>query len=155
MQKMQRTTRPSIKAISPLIATLILIAIAIVGGVVVYRLFFSSSGTVSQNLQVKIADVHLSSTGAFSVSLKNDGSVLVTTIAACRVSGPALGAVPITCTADFTNFPAAGLQPGQTTSATTDAPGPVTAGLKYTVSITVTGQNGQSYSTSITDVASF
>ena len=65
------------RGISPLIATLILIAITIVGGVVVYRLFFSSSGAISSNVHVVIADVSLSATGGLTLTLKNDGNVAI------------------------------------------------------------------------------
>ncbi len=76
------------RGISPLIAALILIAITIVGGVVVYRLFFSSSGVISSNLHVVITDASLSSIGGLTLTVKNDGNVAITQITSCTVVDP-------------------------------------------------------------------
>ena len=65
------------KAISPLIATLILIAITVVGGVVVYRAFFATSGSVSSNLHVAIQDYSISASAGLSLTIKNDGTTAI------------------------------------------------------------------------------
>jgi flagellin-like protein len=51
-QKLQTENRligKRLKGISPLIATLILIAITIVGGILVYHVFFSTASSISSN----------------------------------------------------------------------------------------------------------
>ena len=72
-----RTSFRAKKAISPLIATLILIAVTIVGGVVVYRAFFAASNTVSSNLHAAIQDTSLSVAGGAALTIKNDGTTAV------------------------------------------------------------------------------
>lgn len=66
------------RAISPLIATLILIAITVVGGVVVYSIFLSTSSTVSTSYHITITSASVSLTGGLSVDVKNDGSLPIT-----------------------------------------------------------------------------
>jgi len=76
------------KAVSPLLATIILIAITVAAGLVIYNLFFSSVGTMSSTLQVDIISCDLVKTASpskvlLSITVKNTGNRPITT---CKVS---------------------------------------------------------------------
>jgi flagellin-like protein len=66
------------RAISPLIATIILIAICVVGGLMVYSIFMSTSSTMSARGQISMEAVDLVKNTAgdatFSITLKNTGN---------------------------------------------------------------------------------
>jgi flagellin-like protein len=66
------------RAISPLIATIILIAICIVGGLLIYSVFMSTSGILSSKAQVSVEAADLVvTTGdhiSFSMVIKNTGN---------------------------------------------------------------------------------
>ena len=68
----------NLKAISPLIATIILVAIAVAGGLLVYALFTSTTGVAATKGQVQIETMDLvkSTDGAviFTMTIKNVGS---------------------------------------------------------------------------------
>ena len=124
------------KAISPLIATLILIAITIVGGVVVYRAFFSTAGTVNSNLHVSIQDVSLSTAGGLAMTVKNDGTTAVDwgTTQSLTIAGPG-GSL---CTS--TALPGSGsLVPGETIALTDTGCTGAISGVTYIVTLMVTG----------------
>src|SRR3990172_10911444 len=95
----RRFRRNEKQAISPLIATLILIAITIVGGIVVYRLFLNTSGILSQNLHATIGDVSLTES-TLTVGIKNDGTftwgVTKVTVNGIDITTMPLGATSIT-----------------------------------------------------------
>jgi len=67
-----------LKGISPLIATLILIAITIVGGILVYHVFFSTASSISTNgnLQIESANIY-SGPNIMVLEIKNTGSIAV------------------------------------------------------------------------------
>jgi flagellin-like protein len=76
------------KAVSPLLATIILIAITVAAGLVIYNLFFSTAGTISSTLQVDIISCDLVKTATpsrvlLSITVKNTGNRPITT---CKVS---------------------------------------------------------------------
>jgi len=66
------------RAISPLIATIILIAICVVGGILVYSIFYSTSGTMAAKGQVSVETIDLvkqtDGTTTFSITIKNTGN---------------------------------------------------------------------------------
>ena len=130
----RRMTRRK-QAISPLIATLILIAITIVGGIVVYRLFLSSGGAISQNLHATIGDVSVTSS-TLTVSVKNDGtfSWVVTDVQIDGPDNPDTGLAP-SLTVDLTDQDV--IEPGKS-SGVIGQVDDVVAGQSYTVSITIT-----------------
>jgi len=69
------------KGISPLIATIILIGICVAGGLLIYNIFFSTTGTITQRGQVEVVTVDLvkSSGGTtFTITIKNTGNKPVT-----------------------------------------------------------------------------
>jgi flagellin-like protein len=124
------------KAISPLIATLILIAITIVGGVVVYRAFFSTAGTVNSNLHVSIQDVSLSTAGGLAMTVKNDGTTAVAwgTAQSLTIAGPggtlcSSSALPSTSS----------LVPGETVAVSDTTCTGAVSGVTYVVTLMVSG----------------
>jgi len=65
------------KGISPLIATVILIAITISAGLVIYSLYFSTFSTVSASLDIQVVSmdiVEASGTMLVSATIKNTGN---------------------------------------------------------------------------------
>jgi len=65
------------RAVSPLLATIILIAITVAAGLVIYNLFFSTAGTVSTVTQVDVMSCDLIKTSAktmLSITVKNSGN---------------------------------------------------------------------------------
>ena len=72
-----------IRAISPLIATIILIAITIVGGLLIYNLFFATSSTASSTSAISVQNIDLVVPGGsgnpqFSITIKNTGNKPIT-----------------------------------------------------------------------------
>lgn len=128
------------KAISPLIATLILIAITIAGGVVVYRLFYTTSNTLNSTVQLQVVEASASQAAGFAFNLKNTGSVTITSI------GVAASGAAWTSCGTFTS-----LAPGQT-YACTGGTG-ITAGSTYVVTFTAGTANSGSASTQFSVVA--
>jgi len=72
------------KAVSPLIAILIAIAITVAGGLVVYQTFFGTAGTIAKTgtIQVVSADyIKYGSSGSqefVSITIKNTGNIRIT-----------------------------------------------------------------------------
>lgn len=125
------------RAISPILATIVLIAITVAGGLLVYNVFFATAGTLSARTQVEIESVNMVKTtsGAtvFSITLQNTGNKFLNSVA-YTVTGDTG-----TLTATLNN-----LQPGQSQSDTKTNPAgfSVTPGKTYPVSITATASDG-------------
>ncbi|HDH45179.1 MAG TPA: hypothetical protein ENG66_07355 [Thermococcus sp.] len=100
----------NLKAISPLIATIILIAIAVAGGLLVYALFTSTTGVAATKGQVQIESMDLvKSTGEdviFTITIKNVGSKPVTELK-ITLNGEDTAVIPLSSDP---------LQPGQSYS---------------------------------------
>jgi flagellin-like protein len=100
------------RAISPLIATIILIAICIVGGLLIYSVFMSTSGILSSKAQVSVeaADLVVTTAGdkSFSMVIKNTGNKPVTELNV-TLNDEAEAEVTL---------PTGGLQPGQSVAYT-------------------------------------
>jgi len=132
------------KAVSPLLATIILIAITVAAGLVIYNLFFSTAGTISQQLNVQITSVDVvktSTTTLVSATIKNTGNKPITscTVTVWGDSGTAtlsLGALDV----------------GQSMSASTTNPSgfSVTVGKAYPVKVDATAADGSTFSKSFT-----
>jgi flagellin-like protein len=117
------------KAISPLISTLILIAIAIAGGLIVYGAMYSWSGTVSSKAQVEVESIDLVKSGStvtFSITVKNAGNKPITELNV-TLNGESS---PYTL-----SLPTGGLAPGQSASHSTSPSGTYVVGNTYTVTI--------------------
>jgi len=137
-----------IRAISPLIATIILIAITIVGGLLIYNLFFATSSTASSTSAISVQNIDLvvpggSGNAQFSITVKNAGN-------------KPIAGYNITIYGDAgskQSLIGSGLniQPGQTFSNQTSIPKTVanfTVGNYYAVNIQVTFSDKTTFSTS-------
>jgi len=133
------------RGVSPLLATIILIAITVAAGLVIYNLFFSTAGTASAQLNIQVQSIDVvktSSTILVSATIKNSGNKPIQT---CTVtvygdySGTAtlnLGAIDV----------------GQTKSQSAANPSgfSVTVGKSYPVTISVMASDGSRLDKSLT-----
>jgi len=132
------------RGVSPLIATIILMAITVGAGLVIYNLFFGTAGTLSAQLNIQIVSVDIVKTSSHtlvSATIKNTGNK---PISSCTVtiygdSGTAtlnLGSIDV----------------GQTksTSATDPSGFTVTAGKTYPVKIAASASDGSTLDKSLT-----
>jgi len=132
------------KGVSPLIATIILMAITVGAGLVIYSLFFGTAGTLSAQLSIQVVSVDIVKTSSHilvSATIKNTGNKLISscTVTIYGDSGTAtlnLGSIDV----------------GQTKSASaTDPSGfTVTAGKTYPVKIAASASDGSALDKSLT-----
>jgi flagellin-like protein len=133
------------RAISPLIATIILIAICVAGGLLVYTIFFSTAGTITSKGQLTVEAVDLVKAAdgtTFSITIKNSGNKPLGTTSALTIKlGGETAAWDVT--ADAKN-----LQPGQSVSyVNSSLAGNYVVGNVYTVVIQATFSDGSTFST--------
>jgi len=132
------------RAVSPLLATIILISITVAGGLVIYNLFLSTAGVMAGQLNIQVVSIDIVKTSTItlvSATIKNSGNKPIT---ACTVtvwgdSGTAalnLGAI----------------EPGQSKSTTATNPTgySVTVGKSYPIRIEVTAGDGSKLDKSMT-----
>jgi flagellin-like protein len=134
------------RAVSPLLATIILIAITVAAGLVIYNVFFSTAGTISAQLNIQIISIDVvkaGSTTLVSATIKNTGNKPITNciVTVWGDSGMAmlnLGAIDV----------------GQSKSQSTTNPAgfSVTVGKVYPVKIDATAAEGSTLSKSLTVV---
>ena len=150
LQTEHRQIGKRLKGISPLIATLILIAITIVGGILVYHVFFSTASSISSNgnIQIESANIY-SGPNIMTLTLKNSGSIAINNV---NVSVYQSGSSsPILSEQNILKAP---LTPGQTISQTFTGPSSgFVSGDTYTIVINAVLSNGASVTTSTTVTA--
>jgi flagellin-like protein len=151
--KIKKSSR---KAISPLLATIILIAITIVGGLVVYSIFTSSAGAAGSQSSVTIVSDQLvlpagTSTATWAITVKNTGNKPIVMMD-IKLSGQGLtnNALPELCLPNSgttliktcSTLPSGNLSPGQSASGSAtidgtgaDYSGTISPGGVYTVTI--------------------
>ncbi|MCW4008778.1 MAG: hypothetical protein NWF09_08860 [Candidatus Bathyarchaeota archaeon] len=128
------------KGISPLIATIILIAICVVGGLLVYSVFMSTSNTMSTKAQVSVEAIDLvkdtDGNAAFSITIKNTGNKPITALSVTLAAENEATLSGVTETTP--------LQPGQTVAyqATSLDGDDYIVGNGYTVVIKATCSDG-------------
>ena len=134
------------KGISPLIATIILIAICVAGGLLIYTVFFSTTGTITAKGQLTVEAIDLvkqtDGAAAFTITIKNSGNR--------PISAPTSYLnVTIKGTEYKVPLPSGGLQPGQSTSflKTFPAPADFVVGSTYTVVIKAKFDDGSTFTT--------
>lgn len=140
------------KGVSPLIATIILIAITVAGGLLIYSMFMSTGAIWGAKGQVSIENIKLvkDSSGAvtFSVTIKNTGNKPVA----------ADGLVIKLAGQDVGLQLSSPLQPGQSTAYVGAAPalpqGDYVIGNSYTVTIQATFTDGSVFTDTMTVVCS-
>jgi flagellin-like protein len=133
------------RAVSPLLATIILIAITVSAGLAVYSLFFSTAGTLSSQLSIQpsVDIVKTSTTTLVSATIKNSGNKPINT---CTVT-----VYGDSGTATLTIIP---IDPGQSKSTSQANPSgfTVTIGKSYPATIVATATDGSTIDKTITVV---
>jgi len=133
------------RAISPLIATIILISICVAGGLLIYSVFFSSAGTLTAKGQVSIESIDLVKDTAgnvvFSLTVKNTGNKPATAI---NVKLAGESEVDILSEAGMSS-----LEPGQSVSYVKSSgfTGTYTSGNSYNVVVKATFSDGSTFTT--------
>jgi flagellin-like protein len=139
----KRTTN---KAISPIIATIILIAITVAFGLVVYGIATGVAGSASSNTQLSVIQATLvqpsSGSASFSMTLKNSGSTPLN-----HLNVNVQGLTGLT-NSSLTMMPQTTLSPGESISVMGTSTASCTVGNTYVIQISATAGNGGSYSTS-------
>ena len=128
------------RAISPLIATIILISICVAGGLLIYSVFFSSAGTLTAKGQVEVESVDLvkdsTGTATFTITIKNTGNKPTKSVTVKLASEKAESITPST------------LEPGQSGTLVLNLEGSeYTAGNSYNVVIKATFSDGSTFTT--------
>lgn len=129
-----------VRGISPLIATLLLIMITIVGGSLVYVAFSSQASSVSGSAEFQVQSldaVKAGGVGVASATVKNVGTVKLTSVT-----------VTIKATTDI-SIDIGSIEPGNTGSGEADASA-LTAGETYPVTITADSVDGSHIEKSMT-----
>ena len=133
------------RAISPLIATIILIAICVVGGLMVYSIFMSTSGTMSAKGQISIEAVDLvkqtDGTTTFSITVKNTGNKPAVSVTV-KLANEAAQNVQVAGENVSDNNP---LQPGQQASLVYSPSGTYIVGNSYNVVIQARFSDGSMF----------
>ena len=142
------------KLISPLIATLILVGVALAGGLLVYGLTFGSFGTLSARGQISIESMDLikdtDGNMVFTITLKNSGNKPVAALDGTHplnITKPAVGTL-------YYVDAGANLQPGHSVAVTLVSPTDLTAtnyviGNSYNVVVTARFSDGSLFSTTV------
>jgi len=129
----------NLKAVSPLIATIILIAITIAGGLLVYALFTSTAGVGSAKAQVQIdtMDLVTSTDGevVFTCTIKNGGNKPTVNVTV-QLNGEAAAYF-------YDTLP---LQPGQTVAFNEAPEEPYIIGNAYLVTVSAEYTDGSTSS---------
>jgi flagellin-like protein len=136
------------RALSPLIATIILIAITVAAGLMIYSMFLSTGSILGAKGQVSVENVKLvkdsGGTVTFVITIKNTGNKPVDANGlTIKLAGQDI-AVSLTSP----------LQPGQSISVVDDAPslpsGDYVIGNTYTVAISAKFTDGSTFSDTVT-----
>jgi len=132
------------KAVSPLLATIILIAITVAAGLVIYNVFFSTAGTIGAQLNIQIVSVDIVKTSAttlVSATVKNTGNK---PISSCTVT--------VYGDSGTASLNLGSMEPGQLKSASAaySSGFTVTVGRSYPVKIEATAADGSTFSKSFT-----
>jgi len=138
------------KAVSPVIATLLLIAIAVAAAIIVYSFVTGLIGGLttggSSNQVALTVSFNSVGGGVVVLSLKNTGSVatsaLPTAIASFKVNGVACGVGAGCPAAAITWAPAGAVTPGSTATATWVPGVDTVSGTTYTISFVVSYASG-------------
>jgi flagellin-like protein len=151
------------KGISPIFATLILIAIAVIAGVVVYMFTSGTLATMTGNTsaaqeKITVQGASISKAGAITVYLEQTGgpAATVNSIIIKDTSGTTVGVITALATGAATPAPSpsplTALTTGTLTTISGSSPSSITVGSSYTLTVT-TKAGGSFLSQQITAVA--
>jgi flagellin-like protein len=145
------------RAVSPLIATIILIAITVSGGLAVYSLFFSTAGTMSSQTSVQVVSCDLvksSSKVLLSITVKNTGNKPITSCQVTVWDGAPTQRGPYNLQVGGSDVSSSNpLDPGAYASVTkteADLGTNYIVGNKYPLEIVATASDGSTFDTSLT-----
>ncbi|MGC8848688.1 MAG: archaellin/type IV pilin N-terminal domain-containing protein [Conexivisphaera sp.] len=132
------------KAISEMLAVIILLALAVVAGVLVYQIFMGKAGVASQNTAISIQSATISgATGVMTITVQNTGS-------------SSINQLTVTVYPSGTSINPSGPQsvsitPGSSWSGTFT--GSFTPGQQYTIVVQATSSTGGSTIATVTVTA--
>jgi len=134
------------RAISPLIATIILVSITIAGGLLIYNIFFSAAGTLMAKGQVEVEAMDLvkdtEGNAVFTITIKNTGNKPVTALSV-TLAGEAEASIDLSGVGG-------NLQPGQSVSHMNDAlAGSYVSGNSYNIVIEASFSDGSTFISTI------
>ncbi|MDP7976686.1 MAG: hypothetical protein RAK25_06110 [TACK group archaeon] len=135
------------KGIGELLAVIIVIAITIVAGLVLYSFVMGKISIFGNSPGLEIENAQITN-GVLIISIKNTGSYAFSSVS--YQIYPSSGLTP---SSGSLSLPASGLQPGQSVAYTNQISGTQT-GSVYTIVITGDYGNGQTYTVSTNVVAS-
>jgi len=118
-----------VRGISPLIATLILVAATVAGGAIVYSVMQSQAGRLSGGGDFEVQSVSLIASNNIAITIKNTGSVGISS-GSVTVGGQA------------TTVSIGTVSPGQTYGGSGTTTATLTAGNSYVVKVSVTFADG-------------
>ena len=137
------------KAISPIIATILVVAMTIVAAGVLYTYFTTTASRAQSTDQIQvsasIAVASGSGTGTAVVSVTDSGSIALTGL----TLGGSIAPASVTWTPGFTTP----IPPGGGTSTTFSTASSVTAGVSYTITVAATFANGATQTQVVTITA--
>ncbi|MFP3209590.1 MAG: hypothetical protein RXR82_07880 [Nitrososphaeria archaeon] len=135
------------KAISEMLAVIILLSLTIVAGVLVYQIFTGKANVASGATAVSIQSVTISGeNGVMTITVQNTGT---TTIQSLNVTVYGSGGSTVSLSGSFTP---SSIAPGQTASGTFT--GSFSPGAQYTVVVTATAAGGSTTTATATVTAS-
>ena len=138
------------RAISTIIATIIVIAMTIVAAGVLYTYFTTTASRAQNTAQIQvsasIAVPNGQGTGTVAITVTNSGSIALTGLS----YSSSIGGTPSWNPAPSTTSP---LAPGESTSTSFSTSGSVTSGNSYAITIVATFANGATQTQVVTVTA--
>ena len=135
------------KAISEMLAVIILLALAVVAGVLVYQIFMGKAGVASSNTAISIQSAYISGeNGVMTITIQNTGSSIINSITvAVYQNGNAVSISP-------SGPQSVTITPGNSWSQIFT--GSFTPGEPYTIIVTATSNTGGTTTQTVTVTAS-
>ena len=141
------------KAISPIIATILVVAMTIVAAGVLYTYFTTTASRAQNTDQIQVsASLAVpggSGTGTLAVSVVNSGSIALTSVSTTGSTTCSIANTGFTPTPSATSP----IAPGGGTSASCQTTGAVTSGVSYTMTVVATFANGATQTQVVTVTA--
>ncbi|BBE42052.1 archaellin/type IV pilin N-terminal domain-containing protein [Conexivisphaera calida] len=134
------------KAISEMLAVIILLALTVVAGVLVYQIFTGKAGVASTNTAISIQSAYISGeNGVMTLTVQNTGSNIINsvTVQVYQNGKQVLQQSP--------SLPSNGIPPGQSWSETFT--GSFTPGEQYTIIVQASSSTGSSTTATVTVTA--
>ncbi len=134
------------KAISEMLAVIILLALTVVAGVLVHQIFTGKAGVASSSTAVSIQSAYISGeNGVMTLTMQNTGSSIISsvTVSVYQNGNQVSQLSP--------SLPSNGIPPGQSWSGTFT--GSFTSGEQYTIIVQASSNTGSSTTSTVTVTA--